>query len=316
MHFVLAGPGALGCLFSFYIDKGLGSDHTLQLVDHNPVRAVYLQEEGISYRAGKSKHHCKVDVTAESQGSRIADVLFLCVKSYDLDSCIERCLPLIGDETVVVFLQNGIGHLDFGKKLIRGIPVFGTTSEGANLVGTGKVVHAGRGTTFLGFPDQQSSKKSLSKLLKVVAILEEAGLQTKYVENIVTRLWAKLFVNTGINALTALHGCSNGHLLNDERLKQEMKKAVQEAVLVAEKSGIPLLIDPLKECVTVCQNTANNISSMLQDVRAERKTEIDSINGAIVLTAMKVGVATPVNASLLERIKKVEASYKIAAFKI
>lgn len=312
MHFVLAGPGALGCLFSFYIANGAGSEHTLQLVDHNPVRAVYLQEEGISYRVGESEHHCRVDVTAELQDNRLADVLFLCVKSYDLDSCIENCLPLIGDGTVVIFLQNGIGHLDFCRNLVRGIPVFGTTSEGANLVGTGKVVHAGRGSTFLGFPEQQSSQKSLFSLLKVVAILNEAGLQTTYVENIVTRLWAKLFVNTGINALTALHGCSNGHLLNDERLMAEMKKAVQEAALVAEKSEIPLLTDPLKECVTVCQNTANNISSMLQDVRAERKTEIDSINGAVVLAGTKIGVATPVNTSLLERIKKIEASYKIS----
>ena len=120
-------------------------------------------------------------------------------------------------------------------------------------------------------------------------------------------IWSKLIVNVGINALTAILEVENGKLLDVDETKYLMKLAVEEAIDVAEALGVKFNRDEtIEKVMQVAYNTTGNKSSMLQDILNKRKTEIETINGAIVREGMKHFVKTPVNTVLLNLIKAKE----------
>ena len=308
MHFLLVGPGALGCLLSSVITKGMGDHDRLTILDHNAARASQLTKEGIVYHLGEKQVRFSVNAISNPQQLAPVDVVILCVKSYDVINSLKFCQPILSGNTLLVFLQNGISHLDLKAHQHKATAAFGTTTEGATLLGPGQVRHAGSGVTYLGFlapPNEQAAKL----LQNTQEVFSTGGLDTHLADNILTRLWAKLFINAGINALTAILGCNNGELLTLPGIDKRMKAAVDEARHIAEKKEIPIMDDPYQATRMVCSKTAKNVSSMLQDVRKKRRTEIDAINGAIMALGHITGIDTPENNLLCQQIKELETSY-------
>jgi 2-dehydropantoate 2-reductase len=112
-------------------------------------------------------------------------------------------------------------------------------------------------------------------------------------------LWRKAAVNSAINPVTALTGLRNGQLLEVPALRSLLRQVTQESATVAEHLGHDLSPAPMPDEVeAICRLTAGNRSSMLQDLSAGRRTEIDQINGAIVETAREAGLSAPLNATL------------------
>ena len=140
-------------------------------------------------------------------------------------------------------------------------------------------------------------------------MLNDCGFDSEVTTHIEVCIWEKLLINVGINALTAIHDCANGDLLNDASRRDTLQAAVREAASVAKARGIRLDSDPVEKTIAVCKATGANFSSMLQDVRRRKPTEIDAINGAIVGFARQLGINVPVNSALTEQIKKIEQSY-------
>ena len=117
-------------------------------------------------------------------------------------------------------------------------------------------------------------------------------------------LWGKLLVNIGINPLAAILNINNGRILELEHIRRIMRQAVQEGVAVAAAKGISF--DPDEQVArveSVCRATQDNLCSMLQDIRAGRKTEIDYMNGAVVREALALSVAVPVNSMLTDLVR-------------
>jgi 2-dehydropantoate 2-reductase len=311
MRFAIAGPGALGCLMAAKLtEAAVTTGDSLWILDHDPDRADYIHKQGIIYEKLDLRKQYPINASADPLAVNRIDVFFLCVKSYDLKLALEFWQPLFVSGVIVVFMQNGIAHLEFRDKVGSAIPAYGCTSEGATYLGAGHTRHAGNGSTFLGFLEESDSAAE-DLLGQTVSALENGGLMASVSDSILSRLWAKLFVNVGINALTAIHNCLNGDLLSLPGVEAEMKAAVLEAEQVAAAKGISVEKDPYRTTVEVCRATAANISSMRQDVLKKRRTEIDAINGAVVKEAAKFGIQTPVNTSLVERIKEMEKGYGV-----
>jgi 2-dehydropantoate 2-reductase len=309
MRLVIVGPGALGCLLGAKLAEAVTrTDDILWILDHDPKRADLIQRKGILYEKFDRQKRYPVKACADPEVIGRADVIFLCVKSYALESTLQFCRPLLQPRTLLIFMQNGIGHIDFGNQVGEAAAAFGCTSEGATSLGPGHTRHAGDGATFLGFLDPPD-ESSRALLVNTVSVLQAGSLSVSASENIRTRLWAKLFVNAGINAMTAIHDCMNGELLTIAGAGEEMREAVREAEQVAIAKGIPIENDPYQATVAVCKATARNISSMRQDVLKKRPTEIDAINGAVVKEALRFKIETPVNDSLVGRIKEIENKY-------
>jgi 2-dehydropantoate 2-reductase len=308
MHFLLVGPGALGCLLSYVICKGLDNSDQLTILDYNSDRAKHLTQTGMSYHLKQEQVRVPVKAVSDPKLLGPVDVVILCVKSYDVISSLEFCRPVLSKKTLLIFMQNGISHLRLQDHLHEAAAAFGTTTEGATLLGTGQVRHAGSGITYLGFLETLD-KQSAAFLQRTHDVFSSGGLQVHLTDNILARLWTKLFVNVGINALTAILGCKNGELLTLPGIDKRMKTAIDEAMQVAMKNSIPFMNEPHKATRMVCSKTAQNVSSMLQDVRNRRRTEIDAINGAVVALGRVSGVDTPENCLLCSQIKEIEAGY-------
>ncbi len=313
MHIVIIGPGALGCLLaSLLAPKEQSEKESLRLLDHNRERASLLNSQGILYQTEESQQRRMIPVSPDPLALMPVDIALLCVKSPDLESCLQSCLPLLTPQTLLVFLQNGIGHLDIQNRLrLPTTPAFAISSEGATLLGPGHVLHAGRGSTHLGFLHRPAAELQEQQLTELVLTLQEAGLDASLSEDIRAQLWAKLFINAGINPLTALYNRTNGQLLTSCAARSRLKNIVREAEAVARACGIPIQIDPMQATLAVCKKTARNISSMLQDRRHKRPTEIDAINGAVVREGKRVGIATPFNEEVVAQIKKMENEYSL-----
>lgn len=310
MHIAIAGPGALGCLLAALLAPRMeGSGHSLLLLDHQHERARLLNDQGILYGTDGNLQQHRVAVCSEPRIISPVDILCFTVKSHDLAGCLQFCRPIISPQTLLLFMQNGIGHLDIEEgEGLPTTPAFAVSSEGATLLAPGHVRHAGRGITHMGFCGHPGEQQ-LQLLRSLAELLNESGLSVSLSDDILNHLWAKLFVNVGINPLTALYNCTNGQLLTSCAARSRLKKLVREAEAVARACGVAINTDPVQATLAVCKSTAGNISSMLQDRRHKRLTEIEAINGAVVREGKMVGIATPFNEEVVEQIRAMERNY-------
>lgn len=304
MHVVLVGPGALGGLLAVYLTPVLEhSGGRLSLLDHNPDRAAFLAANGITLLEDGGERHVRPRVHADITSLGRCDLVLLCIKSNDVAGALTYLQPLIHSDTLIVGLQNGMTHITLLEDC-AGIPAAGVSALGASLAAPGTVFFGGHGPTRLGL---LKDNRECAVLDTFIDLMQQSGLEAGISDNIRADLWNKLFVNVGINALTAIHNRKNGQLLTSCTLRSTMKNAIREAMTVAEKSGVPIMGDPIARTFAVCRRTRNNISSMLQDVRRQRPTEIMAINGFIVEQGRQLGIATPVNRELVKKVQAIEA---------
>ncbi len=308
MHLVLVGPGALGSLFAVRLAPELQKEgNALFLLDHNSERAESLDRNGFTLQEGDHTFSSNPTVVADPRKIPFCDILLLCVKAGDAGKALRHAASLIGDDTLIIGLQNGMTHL-FDLKSTQGIATAAVCSEGATLQSPGQVIHGGYGLTRFGLLNTATPVPSTLKAL--VDLFTRAKLAAEIVLDIRAYLWEKLFINAGINALTAIHKWKNGRLLTSSTATDTMKKAISEAVAIARAKGIQIPRDPLALSLAVCRKTENNTSSMLQDVLKKHPTEIEAINGYIVQQGRELEIPTPVNIDLVQQIKKIEQSWQ------
>ena len=236
-------------------------------------------------------------------------MIIICVKSYDTKEAMMHAKSLVGEDTRVLTLQNGIGNIEILNEIAGSDKVIGgATNLGATLLDIGKVRHAGRGETVIGGVDG----KIPVEMRSIREIFNKAGLQIRISRDIKGLLWSKLIINAGINALTAVTRLNNGRLIEFEGTRRILREAVTEAIRVAKRKRIKLIYDdPLAKVEGVCEATATNVSSMLQDVLKKKRTEIDFINGVIVRQGQELGISVPANSLLVDLVKTIEASYNL-----
>jgi len=306
MRIAVVGPGALGCLFATRLFSA-AEHNSIMLIDHRPQRAELLSKQGIIYESENETETFPIPVLHDPATIPTVDIIFSCVKSYDLQQSLRFLQPLLTSTTLLIFLQNGISHLQYNDaEKLGATPVFATSSEGATRLTAGHIRHAGCGHTYLGFLSKQTNQAAI-QLRPLLPLLQKSGLLSSITEDIHAKLWAKLFVNVGINGLTAIENCCNGQLLESTKTRDKITALVREAEAVANAQGITIFEDPVQATIAVCEKTSMNISSMLQDIRNHRPTEIESINGAVSRIGQRINVATPENNKLISRIREIES---------
>lgn len=165
------------------------------------------------------------------------------------------------------------------------------------------IIHVANGTTHIGPAREQDGDYSY-----LADILQGVLPDVAWHNNIRAEMWRKLAVNCVINPLTALWNCPNGELRHHT---DEINAICEEVAAVIEREGYHTSADDLRYYVEqVIDSTAENISSMLQDVRAMRHTEIDYITGYLLKRARVHGLAVPENSRLFEMVKRKESEYE------
>lgn len=260
-----------------------------------------LQQRGVTLVTGDGSQNT-YPVRAISNPVDCQDVhsALVLVKSWQTKRIADQLAACLSPEGIALTLQNGLGNREILVQVLgKDRVALGVTTIGANLLAPGVVKLAGEGVITLG---------EHPRLEAIAGQLKKAGFVVESLSNLESLLWGKLIINAAINPLTALFEIPNGALVDNPYARRTMKEVVTEAVAVASALGIPLpFADAMEVVETVVRRTAENRSSMLQDVQRGAPTEIDAICGAIVLAGEKVGVETPVNRLLWQLIKaKVE----------
>jgi 2-dehydropantoate 2-reductase len=300
MKILVFGVGALGG----FVGGMLSKKHEVTLFGRKdkmlPIQNSGLRISGVTELVANPS----IAYEIEDLKNKNFDLIILAVKSYDTESAMDTIREIMGEKTVVLSLQNGLDNEVLISKVIgEDRTIGGVTSHGLTFVEPGHVLHAGVGETKIGEMNGQIS----DKIKEIAHALSSVGIKTQTSQNIKKEIWIKGIVNAGINPLTALTRLQNGYLLKIPYLEKLLKNTCLECIEVAKMEGIDLAdCDVIEKTKNVAKLTAENRSSMLQDIERGRKTEIGSINGKIVNIGEKHGIETPINSTLVALIKGIE----------
>ncbi|WP_139489970.1 ketopantoate reductase family protein [Brevibacillus dissolubilis] len=295
MQIVVIGGGSVGLLLSARL-RLVGADVTL--VTRSQEQASAIQQQGITYHPMNSNI---VQIPLHAQPSTeelpFADLYVIALKQ----THIPHILPLLSKippSSKVIALQNGMGHQDLLKEVLRQDQVyFGINTEGARRLSPIEVVHTGAGMLRVGPWEKITQSESL--IHSFVQISNQAKIPAEYAEETASLLWKKLLANACINPLTTIFEIPNGGLLENSLTLCTMRKVFDEAKQVACASGVEISEKDWKDILTICRSTSLNHSSMLQDLWNQRPTEIDAINGYIVTLATKYNIPVPMHETIL-----------------
>jgi 2-dehydropantoate 2-reductase len=255
-------------------------------VDHGVVAAI--EADGV--RLGEET--VRAAITADPSGEAPCDAVLVLVKTYDTAAAAALAAPLVGPDTTVATLQNGIGGADvlveeFGAERV----VTGVTYQGATVLAPGRIRHHMHGETWVG--------DDLEAAAPLAEALTAAGQPTHALAPVAPRIWKKLCNNCMGNATAALTGMNAGQMVGDDAILALQRAIAREAVAVAHALGHELdLEDCIETNTAILRSSGDGRPSMLQDVEAGRRTEIDTLNGAIVRHADALGIDVPVNRAL------------------
>ena len=231
------------------------------------------------------------------------ELILVTTKAGDTLDAVAGVINQFAIDTPILLFQNGLGSQQAVAKRWPERPILAaSTTEGANRPESGLLVHAGTGDTWVG-PMTSPAKATVRK---AVTMLATSGLNIHPETDIVQRLWQKLIINAGINPYTAILDCPNGKILDAplyqstiDQLCLELSQLMDAAVRIRQTP------DALRERIEqVARNTAGNTSSMRADVQRGRQTEIDFINGYVAKLGKELGIETPVNQMLTERVQQ------------
>jgi len=301
MKIVIVGAGAMGGLFAARLGA---AGETVSVVDiwQEHIDAINTQGLSLEDETGTLVAHPVAVTRIEELPS--ADLIIIFVKSSMTEAAAQSALRIMGPAARVLTLQNGLGNAEIIAGVVGPERVLaGTTAQGATLLGPGRIRHGGKGDTHIGRLSGAADKFCR----EVAQMFSRAGIPTLADDEVQSLIWGKLVINVGINALTALLKFRNGQLADFAETKELVKMAVEEAVQVAAAAGIALPYeDAVNKVLAVAEATRENVSSMLQDIRNHRMTEIDAINGALVREGERLGVPTTVNRTLTLLIRTLE----------
>lgn len=290
----ILGAGSMGCLWAARLADA-GRD--VHLLLRTPETLQQFQgQSGLLLREGESARQITLQAACVDDELPPIEHLLITTKAQQTLDALRAIESSLAEEACIVLLQNGMGVAEvLQARYPKARLLLGSSTDGAWRPQRFEVVHAGRGATHIGpfdaaFPD--------ALLQAVLEDFQVDGLDVQLDPDMTTRLWTKLAINCAINPLTALLNCRNGQLHDTPEARALLSGVVTEIDSVLKARGIELP-QPLASIVdAVVQGTAANVSSMCQDKRAGRETEIDHINGFLVKQAEALGIAVPLNRQL------------------
>ncbi len=307
-RYVIFGAGAIGSVFGGMLARG---GHPVDLVGR-PDHMEAIRRNGMAVEGLLGNHVVRPSgawtALKELPADPPARAVLICVKSNATAAAVEELAAsgLVTENTLVVSLQNGLGNLEkireaFGSDAaVGGRVIFGAESREPGRV----FVSVWADAVLLGGP---SSEKGIAEVTSLAGEFSRCGIQTLFTRDIAAALWAKVLYNVGLNPLSCLLGVPYGKLGEDENARALLEDAIREAFRVASREaelGFPdedaylaLFFSKLLPA------TVSHNSSMLQDMKKGRETEIEAITGEVIRRGRRHGIPTPVNDALYGLVK-------------
>jgi len=299
---VIVGAGAIGAsIAARLVDAG----HRVS-VSARGERAARYQREGFVVNG----RQYFLPVT-DSHGAVPADLVLVAVKNYSLDEAIQEMKPYVGAETIILSLLNGVDAVPklreaFGPDavpygMILGIDAYRQGNE---------IQYSAKGQIFCGF-EKELAQKNASKLARLEQLFRQSDILFRVPDDIVREIWFKFMINVSINQWSAVLRAPYQIFQTSSHATALLERAMKEVIVLSQKIDTGLTEADIAKAMAVLRTLgADGKTSMLQDVEAHRRTEVEAFAGTMVRLAGAAKVEVPINAMLYEAILAIEDSYK------
>jgi len=298
----IVGCGAIGSLFAAHLAQV--DDVEVWAYDVVEPHVAAINRDGLQL-TGHADLRAEVNATTDSSQIPPCEFGIVATKSLYTRSAIEATAQLFADGAVAS-VQNGVGNeeviAEFVPRVIRG-----TTFPAGHVAAPGVVNMDTLGDSWLGpFEPRPASMEEVTRLAEAITA---GGMNTKALADARGAQWTKLIFNAATNPIGALTGLSHGRVCELPGLRELVSQLVAEGVAVADSMQITLDSDPDALVDHAAEVAYEHRASMLQDVLAQRATEVDALNGGIAAFGAREGVPTPLNEAIAALIKGLEHSW-------
>ncbi|MES2533509.1 MAG: 2-dehydropantoate 2-reductase [Pseudomonadota bacterium] len=310
MRIVMLGAGALGGLFAHHLAMG-GAD--LVCVDTDAAHVAAIRAHGLRLRMADGEQVSPVRAAQTGfAGIGVVDLLVLFVKGHASREALEAARPVVGPHTVIVTLQNGLGNAQVVRAMFPAQHVlYGLTTLTSDRMAPGVISPR---STAAGVTDVWTLDPSdLAPVDAFVALLKRGGIAARVTPDIDRSIWKKLVVNCAFNGLCAVTDLSCGQLGDQPAIWPVLDGICDEVLALAAAEGVAIDGAEARAFLRdVAAASRAHHPSMVQDVRARRRTEIDNLNGAVLRGCERHGLAAPFNRMAHALVSAVEANYGAA----
>ncbi len=301
----IIGCGAMGSVYAALMaDAG----HEIQAVTLWPDHAAAMAEHGLRVEGASGDRTVRLHAATTTDGIGPCDLVIIATKAFDVEAAARAALPLLAGHTVVQTIQNGLGSAERVAPIVGAdrLAVGVVGGFGASLRAPGHVHHNGmemvRFGSYAGLPR--------ASLETGAAVWTSAGFKVALFDDVRRMVWEKLIMNVTFSGTCCLTGMTIGEAMRDANAWQVARGCAEEAIAVAAAAGIRLEVgNPIEHIRHLGGRIPDARPSMLLDHLARRRSEIDVINGSIPREGRKVGVATPVNETVVALVKAREAGF-------
>lgn len=296
MNITIIGGGAIGLLSASYLKK---QGHCIRLVVRTKKQELEIKENGILKEKQGEIDTVSVDVHSFKDFSiDKEELIIVAVKQTNVNWLIDWLNKMIRSHVPVLFLQNGMGHLQRAEKILPNEIIAGVVTHGAVRSSLNRVVHTGVGDIKIG--GDASIERMLHKLE-----CEDPDFLLSWTPDIDIIIRKKLLVNAVVNPLTAIYNVKNGELLKRDTLFTEAWQVFQEASLLLD-----LPFGEWEHVQDIIKKTSENRSSMLMDILNKKETEIEAMTGYLLALSEKRGILATKLMDIHLKVKEMEKGRK------
>lgn len=307
MKIAVIGSGAMGLLFGSKLADA-GNDVTM--VDVVPAVIEKLNKSGIQLKFGDDEKTIPVKASFAEDMKEKVDLAILFTKTIYSKSALDACHTYVGDDTWVMTMQNGLGNIELIQNYVdEDKIVAGVTTFDSDLIEPGHAVSSGKGYLKI----MSANGKMSPELEKINQTLDDAGLGSKIVEDVMVAIWEKVAFNAAINATTAVCHIPCGGMAATPESTALVYKIADETCRIANAHGVKADADSVKATLksTIFELHKTHFTSMAQDVLRKRKTEAAFISGGIWKKAQEIGLEAPYNETLYCLLHTIENTYDL-----
>ena len=295
------GLGALGVLYADQFTQALGKDRVFVLADRQ--RTDRYRREGVWY----NDELCDFNYADAAQITQPVDLLLFAVKFGGLDTAVDTCRHLVGPDTILLSVLNGITSEEVLGRAFGPEKVVWCVAQKMSAKKEGNRAYCDpTGELAVGLP----AGADQAPLERLTAFFDQIGFAYSLSEDIRTHMWSKLLCNTGCNQAALVFQCDYGPLQVPGKPRDTMIGAMREVAAVANAEGVPLSEKDVAAWVDIIDHLpSNGETSMRQDGKNHRKSEVELFAGTIRRLAAKHGISVPVNDWLYQQIQEMERNY-------
>lgn len=299
---LIVGAGAVGGFFGAHLARAHPEKVSFLL---RPRTLQAVKARGLTVRSAADTFTVHPKAASDPRHLPAPDLIILTVKAYDLDDVLRQLEPVVRDETVIMTLQNGITAEDqIAAKFERDCVVGGVAFIHSKIIEPGVIEHYKRGAVTMGeFMGHQSPRA-----LGIAELFQVAGIPCDLSQDIRRAKWEKMCWNCVFNPLTVMINDRVSKALDHPEMLRVISSIVQEVAAVATAQKVPLDERMAEKVVRWSQELRDIHTSMYDDWKAGRPTEIDFLNGYIALKGKECGIPTPVNEALTAMVKVITES--------